>query len=255
MKKIIFGCLLFLALIFGSIFIFQINQKESVAIIGAMDVEIEEIMANLSNINNEQQAEFKIVTGNLGKYKIILSESGVGKVASATTTQFIIDKYKPKYIINIGIAGSLSSDLKAGDTVVGEKMVQHDFDVTAFGNPKGYIDNGVEPDKPTIFYSDKKLVDKFLANNSLKLGTIATGDIFVTDKKLKNDIKKEFGANVIDMESAAIAQTAQKNNIPFIIIKTISDGLDGTTDEYKQNKQNIAKKPAQITVKTLKSDK
>ncbi len=255
MKTKILYCIVFILTIFSIISYVLINKKEAVAIIGAMDVEIEEIAANLSNTDYKQQNSFEIVTGNLGKYKIVLSKSGVGKVASATTTQFIIDKYKPIYIINIGIAGSLSPELKAGDTLIGEKMVQHDFDVTAFGNPKGYIDNGIEPNKPTIFYSDKKLIDKFLANNTLKHGTIATGDIFVTDKKLKNNINKEFSANAIDMESAAIAQTAQRNNVPVIVLRTISDGLDGTTDEYKQNKQNIAKKPAQITVKTLKSDK
>ena len=88
-----------------------------------MDVEIEEVLSNLSYKAYNQESDFKIITGNLGKYKIILSKSGVGKVNSATTTQFIIDKYKPIYIINIGISGGLSPDLKSGDTIIAEKMV------------------------------------------------------------------------------------------------------------------------------------
>ena len=87
-----------------------------------MDVEINEILENLDNKHSKQISDFKITTGNLGKYKIILSKSGIGKVCAATTTQFIIDHYKPSYIINIGMAGGLSPDLKAGDVVIGEKQ-------------------------------------------------------------------------------------------------------------------------------------
>ena len=120
--------------------------------------------------------------------------------------------------------------------------------MTAFGSPKGYIDNGIEPDKPTIFYSDKELVDKL----SLKLGTVATGDIFVTDAKLKEKIRKEFKADVVDMESAAIAQTAKRNNVPVIVLRTISDGLNDSTSEYEKNKINISKQPALKVISVLK---
>jgi len=254
MKIKFFYSIAFLLVIFISLFFLLVNKKETVAIIGAMDVEIKEILTNLSNAKYKKENDFDIITGNLGKYKVILSKSGVGKVSSATTTQFIIDNYNPTYIINIGIAGSLSPYLKAGDTIIAEKMVQHDFDVTAFGNPKGYMDNGIEPNKPTIYYSDKILIDKFMKNNSLKSGIVATGDIFVTDTNLKNSIKKEFNAIAIDMESAAIAQTAKRNDIPVIVLRTISDGLEDSTNAYKQNKQTVAKAPALITVKLLKNN-
>lgn len=208
-KKIIY--IFILLLIFSSVVFLFLSKKETIAIIGAMDVEIEEILANLSCINQERQDDFSVTTGNLGKYRIVLSKSGVGKVNASSTTQFIIDKYSPQYIINIGIAGSLDSNLKAGETIIASKLFQHDFDVTAFGNPKGYMDNGIEPDKPTAFYSDKNLVKKFISKYpAMKTKTIVTGDIFVTDINLKNSIKKEFGADAIDMESAAIAQTAQE---------------------------------------------
>ncbi len=254
MKSKFFYILLIL-IIFIVLCIVFINKKNTVAIIGAMDAEIQDISINLSNTKQKQNNDFIITTGNLGKYKIILSKSGVGKVAAATTTQYIIDKYKPMYIINIGIAGSLSPNLKAGDTIIAEKMVQHDFDVTAFGNPKGYIDNGIEPNKPTFFYSDKTLINKFSKNNPIKLITVATGDIFVTDTKLKQNIKKEFGAKAVDMESAAIAQTANKNNIPVIVIKTISDGINDSTNEYNKNKQTLAQNPALAIIDILKYNK
>lgn len=258
MKRILLYILVFfICIFFISILFNRVNKKDTIAIIGAMDEEISEIYSNLKSIKTIQKNNFYISTGTFNGNNIILTKSGVGKVASATTTQYIIDKYKPKYIINIGIAGSLSNNLKIGDIVIAEKMVQHDFDVSAFGNPKGYIDNGIEPDKPTIFYSDKNLVDKFKKiltlnkNINIKTGTVATGDIFVNQNKQKTQIKKEFNADAIDMESAAIAQTAQRNNVPLIVIRTISDSNNDSIAEYKQNKNFSANKSAFIILSVL----
>ena len=249
--------ILFLLIVAVFVFFFiSNNKKETLAVIGAMDVEVQEVLNNLSNISTCQQNDFKIITGNIGKYKIVLSKSGVGKVASAVTTQFIIDKFKPDCIICVGIAGGLSSDLHTGDTVIAEKMIQHDFDVTAFGCSKGYMSNGIEPNKPTVYYSDKNLIKNFVSKyKNLKIGTIVTGDIFVTDLNLKRNLNKEFNADAVDMESAAIAQTAKRNNIPVIVLRTISDEINHNTNEYKQNKQSIAKIPALIVIEMFKSDK
>jgi adenosylhomocysteine nucleosidase len=184
-------------------------------------------------------------------------KSGVGKVTASTTTQYIIDNYKPIYIINTGIAGSLSPDLKAGDVIIVDKLVQHDFDVTAFGKPRGYISNGIEPNKPTIFHSDKKLVEKFKKelilnqNKNIKIGTIATGDIFVNQEKHKKAIRDEFNADAIDMESAAIAQAAERNNVPLIVVRTISDSENNSVSEYKQNKKITATKAAMSVLSVL----
>lgn len=215
-----------------------------------MDEEISEIRNNLKNSKTIQKNDFVITKGTLGNNNIVLIKSGVGKVAASTSTQFIIDNYKPLYIINIGIAGSLSPSIKTGDIVIADKLVQHDFDITAFGNPKGYIDNGIAPNKPTIFNSDKELVEKFKKglelnqNKKIKLCTIATGDIFVNQEKQKQAIRDEFSAEVIDMESAAIAQTTQRNNVPLIVIRTISASENNSVSEYKQNKKTTAIKAA-----------
>ncbi len=228
-------------------------SHKPVAIIGAMDVEIQEVLNNLSKTKNTKISNFEITTGKLGKRDIVLAKSGVGKVSSAITTQFIIDKYKPKYIINIGIAGSLTDKLKAGDIIIAQNMVQHDFDVTAFGNPRGYIDNGKEPHKPTFFHSDKNLIEKFKNNiENCTIGTIVTGDIFVNNERLKEQIRYEFNADAIDMESAAIAQTAQRNNIPIIVLKTISDSENNSTNEYSQNKESSAQQSALKIISVLK---
>lgn len=256
-KKILYILFLLILILTACILLYCTKHRNTVAIIGAMDDEINEIRNNLNYSKTIKKNDFIITKGVLGNNNIVLAKSGVGKVAASTTTQFIIDNFKPIYIINTGIAGSLTSDLKTGDIIIGKNLVQHDFDVTAFGNPKGYIDNGIEPNKPTIFHSDEKLVEKFKKelnlnqNKNIKLCTIATGDIFVNQEKQKQVIRDEFNANAIDMESAAIAQTAQRNNVPFIIIRTISDSESNSVSEYKQNKETSAIKAALAILSVL----
>ena len=254
MKKLInYIIFCFILVIFVSFIAFNAIQKRPVAIIGAMDVEINEVLNNLTKPKTIKDNGFEITTGKLGKHKIVLSKCGVGKVNSAITTQYIIDNYHPKYIINTGIAGSLNGELKAGDLIIAHKTVQHDFDVTAFGNPRGYIDNGTEPDKPTFFHSDKNLTEKFVNNlQNVFVGTIATGDIFVNDEGLKEQIRNDFNADATDMESAAIVQTAERNNVPVIILRTISDSENNSTDEYKQNKKSSAEQSALNIIEILK---
>lgn len=258
-KNLFYSLILFVLIVFIGAFVYCINFGNTVAIIGAMDDEISEIKSRLHYSRTVKQNDFTVVIGRLGKFRIILAKSGVGKVAASTTTQFLIDKYKPDYLINIGIAGSVSDNLKAGDMIIAEKMVQHDFDVTAFGCPRGYIDNGIEPDKPTIFYSDKKLVDSFKQefksrmNSPIVIGTVATGDIFVNQEKLKKQIRDEFSALAVDMECAAIAQSARKNNIPLVVIKTISDSENDSVREYKQNRLSSAQKSELILLSILHS--
>ena len=107
-----------------------------------------------------------------------------------------------------------------------------------------------------FIFSDKNLIKNFVSKyKNLKIGTIVTGDIFVTDLNLKRNLNKEFNADAVDMESAAIAQTAKRNNIPVIVLRTISDEINHNTNEYKQNKQSIAKIPALIVIEMFKSDK
>lgn len=251
MKRKIFYTLLAFILIFICTLFYFLNQKLTIAIIAAMDEELVEIYNNLNNPKTIQKNDFKITAGILGNKKIVLAKSGIGKVAASTTTQFIIDNYKPQYVINTGIAGSLTSDLKAGDIVIAKNLVQHDFDMTAFNYAKGYLDNGIEPNKPTIFHSDNNLIEKFKNDNTI-LTTVATGDIFVNKETLKREIGNEFKASVVDMESAAIAQCAKRNNTPFIIIRTISDSENNAIKEYAQNKKINNIKGASLILSVLK---
>jgi len=151
----------------------------------------------------------------------ILVRAGIGKVNAARTTQILIDKFDIEYIINLGSAGGLNDKLSIGDIVIGEKIVQHDFDVTAFGREKGFI-----PETGKFFESDIKLLNIFeninLDDAKILKGTIASGDIFYTSNELKQSIRKEFNADCVEIEGAAIAQVCYLNNIPFIFLRSIS---------------------------------
>ena len=137
------------------------NTVSKIAIIGAMDCEITDIKKELSDLKEQNYADLKIFTGIINNRFIVLAQSGVGKVNAALNTQYIIDTYKPDIIINTGVAGGIADGLDIGDIVIGTYLVQHDFDVTALGYAKGYMCTGIEKDKPTKYYCDKNLIDKF----------------------------------------------------------------------------------------------
>lgn len=227
-----------------------------IAIIGAMDCEINDIKKELSNLKEENYADLKMFTGAINDKFVVLAQSGVGKVNAALNTQYIIDTYKPNIIINTGVAGGIADGLDIGDVVIGTYLVQHDFDVTVLGYAKGYMCTGIEKDKPTKYYCDKNLIDKFqdsleknIPLNKIHQGIIASGDKFVSDKEMKKEINEYFGAIAVEMEGAAIAQVATRNKIPFIVTRAISDLADGKTAEYQNE---FEKKISAISTQTIK---
>lgn len=204
-----------------------------IGIIVAMEEELESILDIMDNIEEKEIYGLTFKTGQIEKNKIIVVKCGVGKVNAARVTQILIDTFNVKCVINVGAAGALSPLLNIGDIVIGEKLIQHDFDITAFDHDKGYI-TGVGD----YIYSDIELIEKFkkAANNlkekdyKIKTGIIATGDIFCTDIEMKNKIFSKFDADCVEMEGAAIAQVCYLDNIPFIVIRSISDSPNGNNE-------------------------
>ncbi len=233
------------------------KNNSKIAIIGAMDCETELLRNLLGNAEEIQAGRFTIFKGIIGKHEVSVAKSGVGKVAAASCTQFIADKIQPDYIINTGVAGGISDNLKIGDVVVATKLVHHDFDATALGYARGYVCNGINPKEPTFFYSDKDLNEKFLeiakntiSEKNIHQGIIASGDMFIGTSSKKEEIKELFGATAAEMESAAIAQTAYLNNIPFLIVRAISDLADGTKTENFGEFEHYS---AQISAEIIKN--
>lgn len=187
---------------------------------------IKEIMRSIEEIKVYNLTLFK---GEINNKKYILVRSGVGKVNAARVTQILIDKFDIEYIINTGSAGALNDNLNIGDIVIGEDLIQHDFDVTAFGREKGYI-----PETGKVFKSDENIIKKCenikLENVKIVKGIITSGDIFCTDVKMKEKIRQKFQSDCVEMEGAASAQVCYLNKIPFIVIRSISDIPNGNNE-------------------------
>lgn len=195
-------------------------------IIVAMQEEMIEIKKLMTEIKEQQIYELIFIKGKINDEEVVLVEAGIGKANAARVTQILIDKFNIDAIINVGVAGTANDALNMGDIVIGEKVVQHDFDITAFGHPKGFISNVgrfIESDKQ-LLNKMKQTVEKFNdCELKIKIGIIASGDIFCADPRMKDKIRNKFNADAIEMEGAAIAQVCKLDNIPFIIIRSISD--------------------------------
>lgn len=214
------------------------KHDQTVGIIGAMDIEIARLTSSLDGVREVAIADLLFYTGKLDRRPVVIVKSGIGKVNAASCTQLLIDRFQVDYIINTGIAGGLDPDLSVGDIVIARGLLQHDFDLSAFGYAQGYLATGVEKDQPTIFRPDdtvSRLLEEAAAElidgGRIKQGLIATGDQFISGKAKKEAIRATFGAAAAEMESCAIAQVASRNGIPFAIIRAISDLADGTAAE------------------------
>lgn len=227
-----------------------------IGIIVAMEEELEAVLDIMDNIEEKEIYGLTFKTGQIEKNKIIVVKCGVGKVNAARVTQILIDTFNVKCVINVGAAGALNPFLNIGDIVIGEKLIQHDFDITAFDHDKGYI-TGVGD----YIYSDSELIEKFenAANNlkgkdyKIKKGIIATGDIFCTDIEMKNKIFSKFDADCVEMEGAAIAQVCYLDKIPFIVIRSISDSPNGNNEiDFDKFVELASKRCANILREFLK---
>lgn len=196
---------------------------QTLGLIFAMDEEMDALAKYIEIANIYHIFDLTFLEGHYNNIKLILAKCGVGKVNAARCTQILIDNMKVDAIINIGVAGGLSNALSIGSLVIGEKMVQHDFDITAFHHEKGYI-----PDIGVYMEADEYLL-KTALTTSLKYnipvfkGVIASGDIFCTDPKMSLKIHEKFNALCTEMEGASVAQIALLSHIPFLIIRSISD--------------------------------
>lgn len=196
---------------------------KKIGIIFAMDEELQELLKYLEVKNEYLIFDLKFYEGYIDNIECVLVESGVGKVNAARCCQILIDNMKVDYIFNIGVAGGISNKLNVLDIVIGEKLVQHDFDITAFNHEKGYIPNigvFIESDQYLINVA-KSCIAKSKSN--ILTGTIASGDIFCTEKQMSEKIQKKFDALCVEMEGASIAQVCYLSHVPFLIIRSISD--------------------------------
>ena len=204
------------------------KNKISIAIVGAMEQEIELLKALMHNCEEETIADIKTYHGKLFNHNVVLALCGIGKVNAAVATSVVLMRYKPEYVINTGSAGGLSKNLKVGDVVVAALVAHHDVDVTAFGYQLGQV-----PKMRPAFVCDEKLVNlaekaaSAFEGASVYKGLIVSGDQFINCSEKVAHIREHFfGACVVEMEAAAIAQTCAKFNVPFVVVRAVSDLAD-----------------------------
>ena len=207
---------------------------KKIGIVFAMIEELEEFLKLVELKKEYELFDLKFYECNYNKVECILVESGIGKVNSARATQILIDNYKVDYVFNVGVAGGLKEELNMCDIVVGKNLVQHDFDLTPFDHEKGFIPNVgkyIECDEYLV-----NLTKNIDVDCNIFYGTIASGDIFVTDRNMADKISTKFDALCTEMEGASIAQVCYLSHIPFLVIRSISDSPNGnnnlTFDEF-----------------------
>ncbi len=201
-------------------------------IIGAMESEVNAIYAQMENKEIVEYNGIKFYKGSLYGKDVVVIQCGIGKVNAALCTQLLILKFGVDKVVNTGIAGATGTDLNIYDFVVSTETVYHDFDTQFFGYKLGQV-----PGLPETFKADEKLVESVVSafNNSklssehkIRTGLIASGDQFIAGGEKKNFIVSNFHPLCVEMEGCAVAHACYKNNVPFVVVRCMSDCADDT---------------------------
>ena len=219
-------------------------------IIGAMQEEVETLLARMENKRELSKAGSTFYDGILEGLPVVIVQCGVGKVNAAMCTQVLCDLFEVTHIVNTGIAGSLCADLDIGDLVVSRDAMYHDVDAVHFGYPFGKV-----PGMDVVaFPADDRMVNyaydaaEAVNPGHTKIGRVATGDQFVAVKELKERIIANTNGLCTEMEGTAIAQTAYRNGIPFVILRAISDKADDSAQmDYPTFERIAAHRCAEVT--------
>lgn len=228
-----------------------------IGIIGAMEVEVETLKSTMEVKRTLKKASMEFFEGTIGNTDVVVVRSGIAKVNAGVCVQILVDVFEVTHVINTGAAGSLDARINIGDIVLSTDACYHDVDVTIFGYKKGEVPQlGV-----ASFTADASLREK--AKAAIKVaapdlgvfeGRVCSGDQFISSQDVKDRIKEDFDGMCTEMEGAGIAQACYLNNIPFLIIRAISDKADGSEIiDYPVFEAKAAKDCAAMTLELLKT--
>lgn len=225
-----------------------------IGIIGAMELEVEELKSKMQTKQIVEKANMKFFEGSLNGKDVVIVQSGIGKVNAGICTQILADVFQVDAVINTGVAGSLHAEINIGDIVVSTDACEHDMDV----RPLGY-ELGIIPQMKTSFFkADEKLVKaacevckEVNPDINVYTGRVVSGDQFISDNNVKENLINTFKGSCAEMEGAAIAHAAYLNEIPYVVIRAISDKADGSAQmDYPEFERAAAKHSAKL-VETL----
>ena len=220
-----------------------------IGIIGAMALEIDGLKKEMENTSANTISGVEFSVGVIGGTEVVIAQAGVGKVNAAVTAQTMILKYNPSVIINIGVAGGIEPSLKIGDIVVADKVCEHDMDTTAVGDEPGFI-SGID----TVYMHCDSEISNIISECAKDMGlhtvrgTIATGDIFVAEDSVRNRIAQLFNGVAAEMEGGAIGHVCVMNNVPFAILRAMSDCAN---DDSKIDFPTFAVKAAENSIEII----
>lgn len=203
----------------------------SYGIIGAMEIETEHLTSLMAVHQAKIVAGITFHQGELNGKHVVVATSGIGKVNAAICAQIMISEFKVTHMINTGVSGAIFKDLNVGDMVISTDCIQHDVDCTTFGYAHGVIPRM----EASIFQADEALVElayrvslEVNAGHKVYKGRIVSGDQFVASSERKAFLEDVFKAYTTEMEGASIAHVCQLNQVPFVIIRAMSDKADGS---------------------------
>ncbi len=215
-----------------------------IAIMGAMPEEIEPIIYKLENLKETKYAANTYYEGSYKGQEVVVAYSKIGKVFATLTATSLIEKFGCDLLLFSGVAGAISPDLKIGDLIIADGLCQHDLDITVFGHPYGYVPEG-EVCIPTDV-NLRNIAKEVAKEKDLKLveGVIATGDQFVANPERKDWIGETFKAHALEMEGASVAVVCSSLEVPFFILRAISDSADMDAsfnfDEFLESSAKIS---------------
>ncbi|MGB0894060.1 MAG: 5'-methylthioadenosine/adenosylhomocysteine nucleosidase [Parashewanella sp.] len=196
-----------------------------IGIIGAMEPEVVHLINALENPKTQTIGGLDFVSGIYHNHELIITRSGIGKVAASIAMTLMIELFKPEKVINSGCAGGFDPALDIGDIVVSTEVRHHDADVTQFGYEIGQL-----PNCPAAFVADCDLVEltykaiEQIGEVKPMKGLICSGDLFVSAPEHSAKILKDFPSiAACEMEGSAVAQVCHQFKVPFVVIRSISD--------------------------------
>ncbi len=197
-----------------------------IAIMGAMQEEIAPLLEYFKDYTTMEFANNKYYMTTYKGLKLIIAYSKIGKVNASLTATTLIEKFGAQQLFFSGVAGAINPSLKIGDLIVATHLAQHDLDISAFGHPYGFVPEGSVYTSTTQALRDlvKKIAQTH--NKTVLEGIIATGDQFICDEAKKQWIHEVFKADAIEMEGASVAVVCDALNVPFCILRAISDAAD-----------------------------
>ena len=215
----------------------------TIGIIGAMEQEITIFKNLIQDITQTVLLGKTFYSGTLHGKNVVLTQCGIGKTHAAMATQTMVGYFKATHVINSGVAGAIAPQLIPGDVVASTDLVYHDVDVTGFCYPMGQV-----PGTPSTAFVADSTMPELAKSQDVHAGRIATGDQFISDKTKKDWIKTTFEPLCVEMEGAAIAHVCQIAQVPFLVIRAISDTADGNAeDQFEGNLERGVERATSIT--------